>query len=168
MPLTVRIEEPGSRRRPHSKAEQFLANENRLHLIDSEDSDGRTSDRSSSLNSGANTSEVFGPVVLARIEESYHGAGVRIDSRQVRPFTLIASNAGKCQVRRECLAAVLLRDDVVYFERDRDIGLRETAVLAHTTGAIPHGVSERWLHEILRRRRLHVLQRCPGLEVQNR
>lgn len=84
------------------------------------------------------------PRHAARIEQAHEPTRDRIQPGNVRAFVQVAQVAGESKVSQDRSPAVLTRDDVFDLERkDGGISLREQAILAARSGALPDELAQR-------------------------
>ena len=78
------------------------------------------------------------PSLRTRVKQRCHAAGPTVHARQVRPLVQVAPPARQREVRRVIGAVVLNGPHVVDLVRDeRGVSLRQSAVFAPVSGAVP-------------------------------
>jgi hypothetical protein len=95
-PLPATDDDAGSRRggRKESFLDRLFAKLDPNRIVDVEDGNGDAPDCCPACEVTPLPSEVMGPFVSTRVEQGYQLAGLRVSSRDVRPFVAIIVETG--------------------------------------------------------------------------
>lgn len=107
-------------------------------IIDAQDFDGSPSYRSFSFEDRTHIEKMIVPGICSRIEERNEISRNWIVAGGIWPFGTVAIGASYTGVFHGCLAAVLLRSDMIQFMRQERLGLRKQAILALSPGPFPN------------------------------
>jgi hypothetical protein len=86
--------------------------------------------------------EMIFPPVSSRVEQSNDVTAIAIYSDNVRPFVVVAGEAGEREVIGLVRSVMLTRDDVIDLKCEQVERLRHTEVLAGPFGASPNPIYE--------------------------
>ena len=84
--------------------------------------------------------------VLARIEQTDHLLGFRIDSNEVWAFMAVTAATRECEIAHDGFAPVLPRNDVIHDVSEFRELFREMTVLARALSTIPDRLFEGFVH----------------------
>src|SRR6478735_8944824 len=140
-----------SRERLPASTEQCLTEQNAIG-IHIHQLDRGASLRSQSGDSCLHSCEVLEPGVATGMIQRHHVARSRVDGRDVRALLLIAADAAQAEVVDVIGAEVLAANDVINLVRQHGRVLGQRAILARTSGALPHELASlvRQTHEAKR------------------
>lgn len=120
------------RRRKNAFLNQRLANGHSRRTVNFQHGYGRSAHRRQSHQQRAMPCKVFRPNLPPRIEQIGSLSCLRINARDVRPLATIALDTAQRQILQQCLAAMLLGNDVVDLKALGVIRLRRVTVLTQS------------------------------------
>ena len=120
-----------------------------MRKIDGQHIDGGSTARRSTNEHGTFPTEMDGPVIAARIEQSHDAPGEAVSAGQVCSFVIVAREASQREVFQLRESVMLFGDDVVDLERIRIALLRHLTVFAASACPAPNAITQQLSHQRL-------------------